>query len=817
MKTLTVLAVLAHFFTLGRAGPFSRLFCDTRCNPNPNEPLNQCFFSCGFLRYGKYYDGSVCWYFSRLGQAFAATGYCSQGMCLKIFTGGYNGSDAQRQCGDIPPDAPWLKNMTKTSQRPAFNLSDATQETQVRSNETSASVSQTASFEPTITEPPITTAISLGNASLSYERVLTTPFNSTLLSTAYMTTDVPGAKEGSTRQQPANVKFETGTLNASFTEPEGHTATTENSIQGLTTTDREPATAIVSATAAGTAYAEQPVTEAYPESYLDTLAHRPPVIETTASPSYNRTGKNRTEHIVDEFTHPFAETTVSPITRYSATKNTRAGRINGTEKNEGATEQSSDSNVHPPGTNDTEAIERPAVETAVSATVAVAPAEQPSDTSTENPSAGLMPPTGKGNILASTVGATELATVGTELPGTSSLPFTTEATSTELNPVRSSAEITTENVSGTPASWGVTTTEYTTPASVLENPISTVTSTEGEAVTVTSEATQFITNTTVPPTLQGVSKVPHTNGTTDFKSIAESPPTHVAIATVTPPGSASITAHQNEIVYSTTLHPNIPNVSGSLGEPEILPATETTINLAATVTSATTRSHQNETFEAVIQEPPSNEEVPGATAQNDTTKPLHLEPASNTEGYLDVTAGEAYNATPPSVARSSTTNEFAVNFNVTRAPRSNFSGHTSTFEGLPSTETILLKENEPSSLTTVPAEEVTGGENETMQVYTTITAAYPGIYKATTEIPLSVSEALTTKEATPVNEIPAYTHDHEKNDTNVEHRTVRFQNTNENENVTMTTVTRRSKQNKTDALVSSYTLIIAMTIIKTCF
>ncbi|KAL1417866.1 hypothetical protein MTO96_026504 [Rhipicephalus appendiculatus] len=87
-----------HSAELGHGGPLDRLFCPTICNPNPEEPLGRCFYSCGFLKYGKYYDGSRCWYLVGTGKMINSKGYCNRGVCLKVFTAGYEGSDAQKYC-----------------------------------------------------------------------------------------------------------------------------------------------------------------------------------------------------------------------------------------------------------------------------------------------------------------------------------------------------------------------------------------------------------------------------------------------------------------------------------------------------------------------------------------------------------------------------------------------------------------------------------------------------------------------------------------------------------------------------------------------
>ncbi|XP_050028682.1 uncharacterized protein [Dermacentor andersoni] len=98
MSRLCVFAGLVVFATHAYGGPFNRLFCPTLCNPQPERPLKSCVHSCGFLRYGKYYDGSICWYLAGSGRLFGVRGYCKQGLCLRVLTGGYEGSDAQKHC-----------------------------------------------------------------------------------------------------------------------------------------------------------------------------------------------------------------------------------------------------------------------------------------------------------------------------------------------------------------------------------------------------------------------------------------------------------------------------------------------------------------------------------------------------------------------------------------------------------------------------------------------------------------------------------------------------------------------------------------------
>uniref|UniRef100_A0A224YIT0 Mucin n=1 Tax=Rhipicephalus zambeziensis TaxID=60191 RepID=A0A224YIT0_9ACAR len=98
MRWVSIWAALVVFAPHGHGGPLNRLFCPTICNPNPEEPLGRCFYSCGFLKYGKYYDGSRCWYLVGTGKMINSKGYCNRGVCLKVFTTGYEGSDAQKYC-----------------------------------------------------------------------------------------------------------------------------------------------------------------------------------------------------------------------------------------------------------------------------------------------------------------------------------------------------------------------------------------------------------------------------------------------------------------------------------------------------------------------------------------------------------------------------------------------------------------------------------------------------------------------------------------------------------------------------------------------
>ncbi|XP_049520540.1 uncharacterized protein LOC119444411 [Dermacentor silvarum] len=99
MRGISILAALVVFATHAYGGPLNRLFCPPLCNPRPETPLRSCVHSCGFLRYGKYYDGSRCWYFGRSGKFLRIKGYCKQGLCLRVLTTGYEGSDAQTYCG----------------------------------------------------------------------------------------------------------------------------------------------------------------------------------------------------------------------------------------------------------------------------------------------------------------------------------------------------------------------------------------------------------------------------------------------------------------------------------------------------------------------------------------------------------------------------------------------------------------------------------------------------------------------------------------------------------------------------------------------
>ncbi|XP_049519271.1 mucin-5AC-like isoform X2 [Dermacentor silvarum] len=98
MRGISILAALVVFATHAYGGPLNRLFCPPLCNPHP-KPLRSCVHSCGFLRYGKYYDGSRCWYLGRSGKFLGVKGYCKQGLCLRVLTTGYEGSDAQTYCG----------------------------------------------------------------------------------------------------------------------------------------------------------------------------------------------------------------------------------------------------------------------------------------------------------------------------------------------------------------------------------------------------------------------------------------------------------------------------------------------------------------------------------------------------------------------------------------------------------------------------------------------------------------------------------------------------------------------------------------------
>uniref|UniRef100_A0A6G5A7T8 Putative mucin n=1 Tax=Rhipicephalus microplus TaxID=6941 RepID=A0A6G5A7T8_RHIMP len=142
MRWVSIWAVLVLFAVQGHGGPLNRLFCPTICNPNPEEPLRRCFYNCGFLKYGKYHDGSRCWYFVGTGKIINSKGYCNRGACLKVFTSGYEGSDAQMYCEFHQTKVP-SKNQTHVKGE-RFN---ATQATDNEPNETYSTKSSYASHQ----------------------------------------------------------------------------------------------------------------------------------------------------------------------------------------------------------------------------------------------------------------------------------------------------------------------------------------------------------------------------------------------------------------------------------------------------------------------------------------------------------------------------------------------------------------------------------------------------------------------------------------------------------------------------------------------
>ncbi|XP_037514532.1 uncharacterized protein LOC119390896, partial [Rhipicephalus sanguineus] len=115
MRALSIWTLLVVFATHGYGGPLDRLFCPTICNPQPQEPLRTCVYRCGFLKYGKYFDGSPCWYLVGTGKIVNARGFCNQGICLKVFTAGYDGSDAQKNCEVKQTKIP-IKNETGSNE-----------------------------------------------------------------------------------------------------------------------------------------------------------------------------------------------------------------------------------------------------------------------------------------------------------------------------------------------------------------------------------------------------------------------------------------------------------------------------------------------------------------------------------------------------------------------------------------------------------------------------------------------------------------------------------------------------------------------------
>lgn len=115
MRALSIWTLLVVFSTPGYGGPLDRLFCPTICNPQPEEPLRTCFYRCGFLKYGKYFDGSPCWYLVGTGKIVNARGFCNQGICLKVFTAGYKGSDAQKNC-EVNQTKILIKNETDSNE-----------------------------------------------------------------------------------------------------------------------------------------------------------------------------------------------------------------------------------------------------------------------------------------------------------------------------------------------------------------------------------------------------------------------------------------------------------------------------------------------------------------------------------------------------------------------------------------------------------------------------------------------------------------------------------------------------------------------------
>ncbi|XP_077534886.1 uncharacterized protein LOC144146833 [Haemaphysalis longicornis] len=100
MRMILLAATLAPLFMTGHAGFWSNvLFCKSKCNPNPEQPLQHCAFSCGW-KLGKYYDGSACWILGRIGNHYRWKGNCKNGICVRS-TNGYRGSKAETRCGPI--------------------------------------------------------------------------------------------------------------------------------------------------------------------------------------------------------------------------------------------------------------------------------------------------------------------------------------------------------------------------------------------------------------------------------------------------------------------------------------------------------------------------------------------------------------------------------------------------------------------------------------------------------------------------------------------------------------------------------------------
>lgn len=94
---LQLLCTVAVILSPGQAAVLGGWRCPPKCNPKPDTLLRSCIYSCGWFKIGKYYDGSPCWIFGRLGKLLKSTGRCSGGVCL--WDDRYSESDSERICG----------------------------------------------------------------------------------------------------------------------------------------------------------------------------------------------------------------------------------------------------------------------------------------------------------------------------------------------------------------------------------------------------------------------------------------------------------------------------------------------------------------------------------------------------------------------------------------------------------------------------------------------------------------------------------------------------------------------------------------------
>ncbi|KAK8785430.1 hypothetical protein V5799_008205 [Amblyomma americanum] len=583
MNVLAVLSLLTHFITLGHTGPFSRLFCPPRCNPHRDRPLNQCAFSCGFLKYGKYYDGSVCWvrslhtpdvlaallrpYFSIIGQAFATTGFCSQGICLKIFTGGYNGSEAQRNCGDIPRDALWLRNMTQSTQRPGFNLSDMDQQMQIPSFNASTSASPPTYFQSSgITTPlPTTTA----SGSMEYTTLPPKGTPATLIETGelftpHTPTETVWSTKPVTGQGTEAANRETATPSTNINESEWEANTTEIPIAVLTTTstdvtDTANVTMLVPVENSG--YSEEVTTASYPEVGLDVQALRPSVfagLESTAlSTSRNLTKANNTE-----FIHSSRPTTAATSVGYAADLNVGAGQFNSMKEHE-----YTETPIHPTTlptwdasylreSDVTEVIETSETKNTVGTRAPLALAESTSPTKNENSSAPFSPASSAEKITFSPTTTTELASPPTELPVSNAHIISNNVSASESSAIGGPGEITGVNspalVATTTAAseTNMTRNAKSTTASLQEILFSTPAPAVSGVAKNTTEATPFPPTVTMGPVPESTSEQSQINSTSVLITVTEIPieeppvvkaPTSVSeIFTTGEPGNAAM-------------------------------------------------------------------------------------------------------------------------------------------------------------------------------------------------------------------------------------------------------------------------------------